>query len=87
MSIFCFVIEILTSSEIRFVEQAAEQAPYPTLYGRRSVIDSTLGVRPYSPLIGEGATVAPRLLSTQTLSMACGLLVELPVYAGGPTVG
>ena len=87
-AIFRFVIDIPTSGEIHFVEQAFGTGPeLNSLYGSQSVIDSALGVRRDSPFIGEGTTVAPRLLSTQTLLMACGLLVEPPVHAGGPTVG
>src|SRR6185436_10007848 len=33
--------------------------------------------------IEEGATVAPRLPNTPILSVACGLLAEPPLYAGG----
>ena len=85
---FRIVIETKICGEVCFVEQACGTGPeLNPLYGSRSVIDSALGVRRDSPFIGEGTTVAPRLLSTQTLLMACGLLVEPPVHAGGPTVG
>ena len=88
MSIFRIVIEAKICGEVRFVEQARGTGPIPNpLCGRRNAIYSTLGVRRYAPLIEEGVMAAPRLLSTRILPMACGLLVELPLLAGGPTAG